>query len=260
MTILDVTIIPALADNYIFLFQDPKTGKTAVVDPGESEPVIKALESKNLKLDHILITHHHWDHTDGVAALHKKYKAKLAAPKAELSKYQSRIGTPDRLLSEGDIYKVGNLAFNIITCKGHTNGHIAYINQETKTIFCGDILFSLGCGRLFEGTPTEAWQGIQKIRQYADDTLLYCAHEYTKSNGKFALSLGEDNPSLQKRMKEVEKQLSQNKPTIPTTIAEEKSTSPFMRADNPSLKQALNMESKSATEVFTKIRQLRDKV
>jgi len=237
---INITIIPTREDNYSYLL-DSTHGETAVIDAAHpATPIINALHKK--KLTHILITHHHYDHIDGVPAL-KSYapEAQIYAAKAD----SHRIPNINKALSEGDIIPFGDEELHIIDTPGHTCGHIAYYAPQSKALFCADTLFSLGCGRLFEGTAEQMWQSLEKFKSLPDDTYIYPGHEYTLANSAFCLAQNPDNTELKTRIKQAEQQRAQNQPTIPTTLAQEKATNPFLQA-------------KTAKE-FAQLRSLKDK-
>ena len=193
---LEIKQIPVLNDNYIYLIIDSETKISACIDPALSEPVINLLEKENLSLNYILNTHHHCDHVGANLDLKKKYDCKIIGNKKD----SSRIPGIDIKLDEGDFFEIGSSRCSIIEVSGHTNGHVAYYFKEENVIFCGDTLFSLGCGRLFEGTPQQMVQSLLKIRSLPDDTKIYCAHEYTLNNANFALSLERKTESLKKKL------------------------------------------------------------
>jgi hydroxyacylglutathione hydrolase len=252
---LEIRLVPLLADNYGYLLHDPATGDTAVVDPSEAAPVLAALAAYGWRLGHILNTHHHPDHTGGNAALKAATGAQIAAPKADLH----RIPDVDVPLAEGDCYRVGGSKARVIAVPGHTSGHIAFWFEADQALFCGDTLFSLGCGKLFEGTPEEMWRSLGKLRALPDTTRVYCGHEYTQSNARFAASIEPDNEQLKARVAEVATLRAGGKPTIPSTLGVEKSTNPFLRADRPELQAALGLAGKPPAEVFAAIRRAKDK-
>ena len=221
---ITVTLLPILNDNYCYLIQS--AGKVGLVDPGEAGPVIDYLEKNNLKPDVIFNTHHHGDHIGGNNALIKRYGCALIGPAREVS----RIPGMTKTVSEGDRIEFGEDVFRVIGTPGHTNGHICFFAEKNHLLFCGDTLFSLGCGRLFEGSAAQMWNSLQKLMSLPDDTLIYCGHEYTQTNGEFCLSQDPDNADLIARMEDV-KQLRENgKPTLPVSLATEKKTNIFLRA------------------------------
>lgn len=223
---IDVTIIPILNDNYSYLIKS--AGKTAIIDPGEAKPVIDYLEEHDLHLDYILNTHHHGDHISGNAALKDKYGAIIAGPKSESHK----IAALDQHLTEADQFIFGDESAQIIETPGHTLGHICFYFAESKILFSGDTLFSMGCGRLFEGTPEQMWDSLEKINALPDETMIYCGHEYTASNGAFCLTQEPDNHALKERMAQVKALRANNEPTVPVSLATEKETNVFLRAKN----------------------------
>lgn len=233
---LSIDIVPILQDNYAYILRSGD--QIAVLDPGEAAPVISALDGR---LDYVLNTHHHGDHTAGNAELIKHYNAKLVAPAAE----SSRIKHADVQLSDGDIFEFGETRAHIIETPGHTSGGICYYFEDDKILFTGDTLFSLGCGRLFEGTPEQMFASLQKIKTLPDDTHIYPGHEYTQSNAVFCLHMEPDNAALQNRADQINDLRVQGKPTIPVSLGLEKETNVFLRAENAS--------------EFARLRQLKDR-
>lgn len=232
--------IPLWEDNYVYLFKDNKTNKTAVIDPGDFDTVQVFLEKNNLKLDYILNTHHHWDHTGGNLKLKQEWKCSVYGFKED----SQRIPGIDFGLKEGDTVFVGGLCFKVFYVPGHTLGHIAFWNKENKVLFCGDTVFAMGCGRLFEGSPQQMFNSLDKIKKLPKDSLLYCAHEYSLKNAQFALTIEPNNKDLQQRLQKISLLRKQGKATVPFYLKEELLTNPFFRA-------------KTAPE-FAKIRKLRD--
>lgn len=222
-----VTILPVLKDNYTYLLQ-AEDGTTAVIDPGEAEPVIRHLESQGLGLDFILNTHHHGDHTAGNATLKELYSAKIFGPEQE----RSRIPSLDFGLSERDTFFIGAERMQVIETPGHTAGALCFYFPESGILFTGDTLFLMGCGRLFEGTPEQMFHSLKKIAALPDDTRIYCGHEYTLEATDFCLSIEPDNADLKKRQAEVRLLDQQKKPTVPATLRTEKDTNVFLRATN----------------------------
>jgi len=221
-----VSPIPALQDNYAWLLHEPASGFTAVVDPPEAEPILAALKQAGGKLDCILLTHHHADHIGGAEALRAQFGARIVGARKD----QHRLPRLDEAVSEGDAVRLGPAAAQVLETPGHTRGHIAYYVPEAKALFCGDTLFSLGCGRLFEGTAEEMFQSLQKLAALPGDTLVCCGHEYTASNARFALSVDPDNAALKSRAAEVERLRAAGLPTVPSRLAEERAANPFLRA------------------------------
>lgn len=226
---LTIEPIPAFEDNYLWLLRD-SGGVTAIVDPGDADAVIAVLEQRGWKLDIILNTHHHGDHVGGNIALKEKYDCRIIGPAADAQ----RIPGMDEGVSEGDIVAVGTSAAKIIETHGHTRGHICYWFPDDKALFCGDTLFSMSTGRLFEGTPEMMWTSLRKIAALPDDTMIYCAHEYTEENGNFCLTVEPGNPDLHARMEEVRALRAAGKPTLPVSLATEKKTNCLLRAGSSS--------------------------
>jgi hydroxyacylglutathione hydrolase len=244
-----------LKDNYGVLLHDPSTGATASIDAPEAAPVEAALAERGWRLTDILVTHHHADHTAGIAELKKKYLCRVVAPRKEATKIQNI----DVTVREGDVVQVGSIVGRVLETPGHTAGHISYWFKQDKIAFVGDTLFSVGCGRILEGTPEMMWASLVKIRNLPADTQLYCGHEYTAANVHFALTVEPKNSALRARAEEVVKLIEKKRPTIPTTIQQEKSYNPFLRADLHSVAGAINMEGANPESVFATIRARKDK-
>jgi hydroxyacylglutathione hydrolase len=251
----EIRLFRCLSDNYGVLLHDPDSGATAAIDAPEAAPVQAALNASGWKLTDILVTHHHADHTDGIKALKEKYRCRVVAPGAEASK----IPAVDETVREGDKVKVGTLSANVIETPGHTLGHIAYWFHADKLAFVGDTLFSIGCGRVIEGTPEQMWRSLVKLRDLPNDTEFYCGHEYTAANIKFALTIEPNNKALVARDAQAKQQISRNEPTIPVTIGEEKAANPFLRADLPDVAAGIGMAGKPAAAVFAEIRARKNK-
>ncbi|MFT9441248.1 MAG: hydroxyacylglutathione hydrolase [Acetobacter papayae] len=232
---LDIRGIPLFTDNYAWLLQDRATGTIAVVDPGDSAPVEAALAPYGGRLDLILLTHHHADHIGGAQALRALTGAKLAGPAAD----QHRLPQLDIPLTDGENIAIGDSAGTVIATPGHTLGHICYFFNDPAALFCGDTLFSLGCGRLFEGTATQLFDSLHRLSALPPETLVYCGHEYTLSNASFALAVDPDNPALLQRVNDVRRLRAQSQPTIPSTLALERATNPFLRAPDSQTLAAL---------------------
>jgi len=244
-----------LKDNYGVLLHDPDTGATAAIDAPEAAPVEAALKTTGWKLTDILVTHHHHDHTGGIEALKKKYNCRVVAPEKE----KAKIPAVDKTVREGDDVAVGKLKGKVIETPGHTLGHITYYFPEDHLAFVGDTLFSIGCGRVIEGTPEMMWASLKKLRQLPNETLVYCGHEYTAANIKFALTVDANNPVLEARATQVRQLLAEGEPTIPVTIGDEKLENPFLRADVADLACDIGMAGKQPAEVFAEIRGRKDR-
>ncbi len=255
MAALTVELLPALSDNYIYLLHEADSGTTAVVDPAEPGPVIAALDRHGWSLDWILNTHHHMDHIGGNAALKDRYGARIVGPRAEVS----RIAGMDRTVGQGDEVAVGGETALVFETPGHTSGHIAYWFETSKVLFCGDTLFALGCGRLFEGTPAQMWESLSKLRDLPDDTRIYCGHEYTAGNAQFAVTIEPENAELAARAEEIAATRARGEPTIPSLLGLEKRTNPFLRADLPELQAAIGMPNSSTVTAFAEMRGRKDR-
>jgi hydroxyacylglutathione hydrolase len=251
---LTIIQIPVLTDNYIYLIHDPVSEETAVIDPALAQPVLDVLGKKGWRLTCILNTHHHWDHVGGNLELKQKTGCKIIAAQSD----RDRIPGIDMGVSENDVISLGQHRAKVISTPGHTSGHIVYHFSEDCALFCGDTLFVMGCGRLFEGTPEQMWNSLQKLKALPPSTRIYCTHEYTQTNGRFALSVEPDNSQLQQKMIEVQQLRAENKPTVPSTIEQERATNPFFRADNLTVQKNLNMQNQLPVHVFTELRKRKD--
>jgi len=253
MSELVIRQLNALRDNYIYLLRDPDTGATGVVDPAEPDPVERALAETGWRLTHILNTHHHADHTGANLALKAKWHCTIVGPRAD----HGRIPGIDIDVGEGDTYAFGKQVAQVYDVPGHTRGHIAYWFEGSRALFCGDTLFALGCGRLFEGTPQQMWTSLSKLRALPPDTRVYCAHEYTQSNARFALTVEPGNAALVSRSHEIDRLRAGGRPTVPSTLREERATNPFLRADEPALQAAMGAAG-DAVATFAEIRRRKD--
>ena len=248
-----IEIIPCLSDNYSYLIYEKKSNTISIVDPGEFEACDKVI-NKYKKLDFILNTHHHADHVGANLELKKKYSSKILGSNLD----KDRIPGIDILLKENQKHKIGNLEFEVIFVPGHTKGHIAFFFSKEKVAFTGDTLFSLGCGRIFEGTHNEMLNSLNKIKNLPPDTKIYCGHEYTKSNLNFCLAYDRNNTFLKEREIDILKKLKSNHPTIPSTLDQEIRTNIFLRCNDPEIKYTLGLNDSSEVEVFSKLRDLKD--
>ena len=251
---LDISIIRCLSDNYSYLIRDKKTNLVGVVDPSEFNPVDLEISKNYKKLDFILNTHHHHDHVGGNIDLKKKYNSKIICSSYD----EKRIPGVDIKKSDGDQFSLGETDFKIIHIPGHTLGHIAFYSQKNNLVFTGDTLFSLGCGRIFEGTFEQMFESLEKIKKLPKNTMMYCGHEYTKKNGQFCIGIDRENEKLQDRIKNIDNKTQKNLPTIPITLGEELETNIFLRCENKKIKNKLKMNNASKLEVFTKLRNLKD--
>ena len=228
MSKLEIVRIAALSDNYIWLVHDPDSGETMVVDPAEADPVLAEAERRGWTIDAIWNTHWHPDHTGGNAAIKQATGAPVIAPAAEAAK----IPTADLLVVEGDIVQLGKHAATVLETPAHTAGHITYHFADDAVAFTGDTLFAMGCGRLFEGTAAQMYANMQRLAALPPETLVYCAHEYTLSNARYARVAEPGNEAIADRLREVEAMRERGEATVPTTIAQERATNPFMRAQS----------------------------
>jgi hydroxyacylglutathione hydrolase len=249
-----------LSDNFGVLVHDPKTGATAAIDVPDAAPYLAALAEKDWTLTDILITHRHGDHIDGVPALREKFPdAKLYVPANEADRIIAVTGPAHAQVREGDFVKVGSLAAKVIETPGHTAGHIVYHFPEENLLFAGDTLFSLGCGRVFETTMTVMWESLVKLASLPGETRLYCGHEYTQANGRFALSVDGGNSLLQDRMRDVDAKRAEGVFTLPTTIELELATNPFLRAENPDVQGNVGLKGADPAAVFAELRERKNK-
>ena len=239
-----------LKDNFGVLLHDPATGATAAIDAPEAAPVEAALRSTGWLLSDILVTHHHADHTGGIAELKARHRCRVTAPRNEAA----RIPAVDATVGEGDTVKIGSLTARVIETPGHTLSPASYWFEKEKLAFVGDTLFSIGCGRVIEGTPEMMWASLLKLRALPDDTQIYCGHEYTEANIRFALTIEPDNKDLRARADEARRQIAAGQPTIPTTMGAEKRENVFLRADVPAVATAVGLAGKPADQVFAEVR------
>ena len=251
---LDIIQLPVLNDNYIYLIHEPISAETAVVDPAVCQPVLDTLKQKGWTLNYILNTHHHSDHIGANLALKQATNCQILAAEAD----QHRIPGINKALKDGDEINLGDEVIKIIETPGHTLGHIVFHFCNSQALFCGDTLFSMGCGRLFEGSAEQMWHSLQGLKALPKQTKIYCAHEYTQANGNFALTLEPENQQLQQRIQQVNLLRMDNKPTVPSTLEQELATNPFLREDNLALQHNINMTGQASTAVFKKIRELKD--
>jgi hydroxyacylglutathione hydrolase len=254
MKSLDLDVFLCRTDNFGVLVHDPETGLTASIDAPDADAVIAAAERRGWTISHIFTTHHHTDHVEGNLALKEKYGCEIIGPINEA------VAIPglDRTMADGDTFLFGDHPVSVIETPGHTAGHICYNFVEDKLLFAADTLFALGCGRLFEKPPADMWRSLQKLAVLPDETAIYFGHEYTLSNARFALTIDPDNERLKIRAAEIEALRAEGRFTIPTTLAMEKETNPFLRAADPAIRRNLLMESRTNEEVFAEIRKRKD--
>jgi len=251
---MQITSIPCLSDNYAYIIINNNSKTVGVIDPSESLPIISFLNKKNLKLNYILNTHHHFDHVGGNIELKKKYNAKIVGYKGD----KHRIPGIDITLKNNDEWIFGDAKVKILHIPGHTLGHICFFFEKEKVAFTGDTLFSLGCGRIFEGSHKQMLTSLNKIKKLPRNTKIYCGHEYTYKNAEFCIKYDVDNINLKKRFEAVKKLRIKNLPTVPTTLEEELDSNIFLRCDQNDLKAKLNMKNQEDFKVFRKVRDLKD--
>ncbi len=242
------------SDNFGVLIHDPESGATASIDAPEEGPILEMLKRKGWVLTHIFITHHHYDHVDGVAALKQAYGAEIIGPAAEAE----RIAGIERAVSGGDRLSFGSDTVEVIDTPGHTAGHISYYFPDSGVAFTADTLFALGCGRLFERGPEVMLSSLKKLAALPPETRIYCGHEYTQANARFAVTVDPDNTALADRAREIDTLRAAGKPTLPTTIGRELETNPFLRWSDPAIRAHLGMESATDAEVLAEIRKRKD--
>ena len=251
---MKIEIIPCLNDNYSYLIHDKISNTVAIVDPSEFIPCDTIISKNYQKLDFILNTHHHYDHVGGNKELKKKYNSKVLGFEND----KNRIPQIDTVLKDNQEFKIGTLNFTTIFIPGHTRGHVAFYFKKERVVFSGDTLFSLGCGRVFEGTYKQMFQSLNKLKNLPGETKVYCGHEYTFKNLEFCLKFNPNNDFLKKKKDDIKLSLKNKKPTIPSTIADEIKANIFFRVNDPDVKKAINLENSPDIEIFTKLRDLKD--
>ncbi|MBB4053462.1 hydroxyacylglutathione hydrolase [Devosia subaequoris] len=251
---LIVDVFAARSDNFGYLVHDQASGRTAAIDAPEAGPIRDALGQRGWTLTDIFITHHHIDHVEAIAELKQAFGTRVVGPREEADKIEGL----DELVGDGDTLELGESRFSVMLTPGHTLGHIVFYDAAGGHLFSADALFSLGVGRMFEGTPGPMWAGLKRLRDLPDETLVYCGHEYTQSNAKFALSIDPDNAALKARAAEVESLRAAGRPTIPFNLGEDKKANPFLRADAPELARYYGLEGADPAEVFAAIRKGKD--
>lgn len=254
MARLDIRMFPCLSDNYGVLIKDLDTGAAAAIDVPDATAVLEAADKAGWELTHILVTHHHQDHVQGIPEVKKRFGCTVVGPKGEAD----QIPGIDETVSEGDRYKFGSLTAEIIETPGHTKAPATWYFPQADVVFAGDTLFALGCGRVFTGDMDGMWASMQKLAKLPKETLVYCGHEYTVANARFAVTVEPDNQALKARADEAERKRADGEPTLPTTIGAELQANPFMRADRPEVASALGMTGAEPAKVFAEIRKRKD--
>ena len=250
----EIVQLPLLKDNYSYLVHDVESGLTAAVDPSEAAPVLSALAEKGWQLTHILNTHHHGDHVGGNRRLKQVTGCKVHGPASP----DEPIPALDVMVNEGNRLEWGYHHVKVLAIPGHTRGHVAFWFDHAHALFCGDTLFAMGCGRLLGGTAEQLWTSLDRLRSLPEDTLIYCAHEYTESNGRFALTVEPRNPALQARMQAVMALRARGQSTIPSRLSTERATNPFLRWESPEIRDTLGLTDASPLQVFSELRKLKD--
>lgn len=251
---LEILTIPCLSDNYAFLAHDAASGETALIDVPAAGPIIDALAKTGWTLSHVLLTHHHADHVQGLSELLVKHPAKVVGAKADVS----RLPALDIALNEGDTISIGSDAGTVIDVSGHTIGHIAFHFPDSKAVFTADSLMALGCGRLFEGTPAQMFASLSKLAVLPSDTIVYSGHEYTQANANFALTIEPGNTDLVARVNDIKLARANNRPTVPSSLALELATNPFLRATEPAVQKGVGMVGADPVAVFAEVRSRKD--
>lgn len=251
---LDIEQFICRSDNYGVLIHDPESALTAAIDAPDANAIEAALKRRGWTLDFIFTTHHHLDHVEGNEQLKARFGVSIISPKAE----ESKIPGIDRTVQDGDEFTFGLFRVKVISTPGHTAGEISFYLPEAKVVFTGDTLFALGCGRLFEGTPATMFQSLQKLVALPGDTAVYCGHEYTESNARFALTIDPDNSALKERAQEIARLRAADKMTLPSSIALEMATNPFLRWHDSRIRARLGMQNATDDAVFAEIRKRKD--
>jgi hydroxyacylglutathione hydrolase len=251
---LEIAQLPCLSDNYAYLLHDRGSGQTAAIDTPDGPAIEAELGRRGWRLTHILNTHHHADHVGGNTYLKERTGCQVIGPRADAE----RIPAIDIGVVEGDRIDFAGRMIEVVETPGHTRGHIVYYLPGERAAFVGDTLFALGCGRLFEGSPEQMWNSLQKILRWPDDTRIYCAHEYTLANAEFALTVEPENAALIARAREVAAQRRAGRPTVPATLAVEKATNPFLRPTSPALQARIGLTGADAASIFARTRALKD--
>ncbi len=252
---LEILTVPCLSDNYAFLVHDPVGGETALVDAPEAGPILAALSGRGWRLSHVLLTHHHYDHVDGLAEILAAHPARVIGASADAH----RLPPLDHAVGDGDHLNLCGEDVQVLDVSGHTVGHVAYHFPGAGAVFTADSLMALGCGRLFEGSAAQMWDSLRRLAALPEDTMVYSGHEYTEANAAFAVTIEPDNPDLQARIEAIGRARRANKPTVPSPLSLELATNPFLRVDNATLRRNLGMEDADSADVFAEVRARKDK-
>ncbi|MFN3938400.1 MAG: hydroxyacylglutathione hydrolase [Gemmobacter sp.] len=250
---LEIVTIPCLRDNYAYIARSADS--IAVIDAPEAAPIAQALDARGWQPDTLLLTHHHHDHVGGVADLRARYGCAVVGPEAEAD----RLPPLDRAVGHQDSWGAGPGRVEVIAVPGHTLGHVAYHFPEGGAVFTADSLMALGCGRVFEGTMAQMWHSLSRLGALPPETLVCSGHEYTLSNGRFAVTVDRDNPALRARIARIEADRAADRPTVPSRLSEELATNPFLRVADPAIRAHLGLKDASDEEVFAEIRHRKDR-
>ncbi|NCQ23134.1 MAG: hydroxyacylglutathione hydrolase [Rhodobacteraceae bacterium CG17_big_fil_post_rev_8_21_14_2_50_63_15] len=253
--VLQIVPVPCLTDNYAWLAHDPASGATAAIDAPEAAPILQALKDHGWTLSHVLLSHHHWDHVDGLPALLKAAPARVIGAAADTH----RLPPLDQAVQQGDSVQIGTQTGQVLDVSGHTIGHVAYHFPDSGVVFTADSLMALGCGRVFEGSMAQMYASLGKLAALPPETRVCSGHEYTQANAKFALTIDPDNPSLISRAEAVSAARAAGRQTVPSILAEELATNPFLRAGDPAIKALLGMTGAQPVDVFAEIRGRKDR-
>lgn len=251
---LEIVTVPCLADNYAFLLHDNEAGVTALFDAPEEAPVLKALEDRGWSLDMVFLTHHHYDHVDGLAGILAEHSAEVIGAETDAD----RLPPLHRKVAEGDEIKIGTASARVIDVSGHTLGHVAFYVESASAVFTADSLMALGCGRLFEGSADQMWTTLQKLMALPPETLVCSGHEYTAANAAFAMTIEPGNPDLVARADAIRAARSRGEATVPSLLSDELATNPFLRGHVPEVQKSMNAEGQDAGTVFARVRQAKD--
>ncbi|HMB48257.1 MAG TPA: hydroxyacylglutathione hydrolase [Afifellaceae bacterium] len=254
MAELEIVQFTARSDNFAVLVHDPQSGKTASIDAPEAAPILAELENRGWQLTDIFVTHKHLDHIDGIPALKETFGAAVTGP----AKSARETGLYDRTVSDGHSFDFAGHTVQVMETPGHTLDHVSYYIADQKLLFCADTLFALGCGRVFEGDAPMMWNSLKALRDLPDDTVVYCGHEYTLANARFAVTADPQNGRLAERLAEIETLRADGRPTLPTSIGLEKETNPFLRADDPAVAAAMGLSGADPAAVFAEVRARKD--
>lgn len=251
---LELVTIPCLSDNYAYLVHDAASGDTAVFDVPDAEPILNALSARGWTLSHVFLTHHHWDHVDGLGDLLGRATAKVIGAAAD----SHRLPPLDRQVREGDTVDLGSETVEVMEVPGHTTGHLAYHMPDSGLLVTMDSLMGLGCGRLFEGTPEMMYASLQKMAALPGETLVCSGHEYSETNARFAMTIESGNPTLISRRDQIAEARANGQATVPTTLQLELDTNPFLRANIPDVQKSVGLDGSDPVAVFAEIRRRRD--